>query len=175
MSEEQIFQLMMPAQLFDGLSQLTKISHGLPVGSLIDTFNVVGTFNPYTLNVRRNIHTHSISVGTSIHTQYPRHIHPDSITVGTSIHIQYPAAHPSTLNRCRHILTSTLILRRQIHPYSISFGTSIHPQYRLAHTIIHLSTQYLSANQFLLNLCLMVNTCQKKFARGLTVLGMKRP
>ena len=105
---------------------------------------------------------HSISVGTSIHTQYPRHIHPDSITVGTSIHIQYPAAHPSTLNRCRHILTSTLILRRQIHPYSISFGTSIHPQYRLAHTIIHLSTQYLWANQFLLILSLMVNTCKKK-------------
>ena len=127
-----MFQLLMPAQLFAGLSQLTKVSLGLSVGTLTVTFNVVGTFNPSILNISRHIHPHSITVGTFTALNIYRHIHSHSITVGTSntsisvgtsIHTQYPSAHSSRLD-----------IRRHIHPDSITIGTSIHIRYPSAHS-----------------------------------------
>ena len=165
-----MFQLLTSAQLFDGLPQLTKLSLGLSVGPPIVTFNVVGTFNPSTLHIRRYIHPHSITIGTSttlnfrrhihplylrrhIHPHYlRRHIHPHPISVGSSIQIRSLQAHPSTLKRCRHIRASMLNLLRYTHYPSISVATYIYPLYL-----------YLSANLFILNFSLMVNNGQNIF------------
>ena len=135
-----MFQLLMPAQVFAVLSQLTKVSLSLSVGKLIVTFNVGGTFNPSILYFRWHIHPHLITVGTSNALNIRRHIHPHSIAVGTSVHphsfsvgtsiiAQSPSANPFTLNTGRHI---------------------------------YLSTLYLSANIFIFNLSLMANNRQKK-------------
>ena len=134
-----MFQLMMPAQLFDVLSQLTKVNLGLSIGTPIVTFNVVGTFNPTTLNIRRHIHPHSITVGTSTTLNLRRHIHPHSISVGTYIQTQSLSAHPLTFN-----------IRRHIHPHSIAFGTSVHPHSFSVGTSIHAKSP--SAHPFTLNI-----------------------
>ena len=132
-----MFQLVMQAQLFAGLSQLTKVSLGLSVGTLIVTFNLVGTFNPSILNVHRHIHPHSITVGTSNALNIRRHIHPHSISVGTFIQTQSLSAHPFTLNIRRHIHPHSIAVGTSVHPHSFSVDISIHPQYRSAHISIY--------------------------------------
>ena len=113
-------QLLMLLQLFDDIFQLTKVSLGLSVGTLIVTFTVIGAF---ILNIRQHMHPQSITVGTSTKLNLRWHIHPHSVavgitvhphsfSVGTSIHAQSPSAHPFNLNIGRHIhlFSSTLYM-----------------------------------------------------------------